>query len=116
MRPEEAYALDREQVDLAAERLSVINGKYGKSRELEQALAPQDTRRARPHHRHNEMEGTVSGKPSESERNVRLRDPAASAEMRHGLVCSYKDFLQQARRACDSRSCPQSRLSSPDRG
>ena len=38
MRPGEAYALDREHVDLAAGRLSVINGKYGKSREL--ALHP----------------------------------------------------------------------------
>lgn len=38
MRPGEAYALDREHVDLAAGMLSVINGKYGKSREL--ALHP----------------------------------------------------------------------------
>ena len=38
MRPGEAYALDRDHVDLAAGRLSVVNGKYGKSREL--ALHP----------------------------------------------------------------------------
>ena len=38
LRPGEAYALDREHVDLANGRLSVINGKYGKSREL--ALHP----------------------------------------------------------------------------
>jgi len=38
MRPGEAYALDRDHVDLARGRLSVINGKYGKSREL--ALHP----------------------------------------------------------------------------
>src|SRR5260370_24381621 len=38
MRPGEAYALDRDHVDLAHGRLSVINGKYGKSREL--ALHP----------------------------------------------------------------------------
>lgn len=38
IRPGEAYALDREHVDLAHGRLSVINGKYGKSREL--ALHP----------------------------------------------------------------------------
>jgi integrase/recombinase XerD len=36
--PPVAYALDREHVDLAAGRLPVINGKYGKSREL--ALHP----------------------------------------------------------------------------
>ena len=38
MRPGEAYALDREHVDLASGRLAVVNGKYGKSREL--ALHP----------------------------------------------------------------------------
>ena len=38
LRPGEAYALDREHVDLAGARLLVINGKYGKSREL--ALHP----------------------------------------------------------------------------
>jgi len=38
MRPGEAYALDRDHVDLAHGRLSVVNGKYGKSREL--ALHP----------------------------------------------------------------------------
>ena len=38
MRPGEAYALDREHVDLAGGRLVVIYGKYGKSREL--ALHP----------------------------------------------------------------------------
>ncbi len=38
MRPGEAYALDRDHVDLPGARLQVINGKYGKSREL--ALHP----------------------------------------------------------------------------
>ena len=38
MRPGAAYALDRDHVDLAQGRLSVVNGKYGKSREL--ALPP----------------------------------------------------------------------------
>src|SRR6266568_1338346 len=38
LRPGEAYALDREHVELSCARLLVVNGKYGKSREL--ALHP----------------------------------------------------------------------------
>ncbi len=38
IRPGEAYALDRDHVDLSGARLLVVNGKYGKSREL--ALHP----------------------------------------------------------------------------
>lgn len=34
LRPGEAYALDRDHVDLSRGRLLVVNGKYGKSREL----------------------------------------------------------------------------------
>jgi len=34
IRPGEAYALDREHVDLDAAMLTIVNGKYGKSREL----------------------------------------------------------------------------------
>jgi integrase/recombinase XerD len=34
MRPGEAYALDRENVDLAAATLTIVHGKYGKTRQL----------------------------------------------------------------------------------